>query len=713
MNVSSSQPVLRSTEATPSENQAGASSAHKAAPNRGFLRPVAACGGALLLGALMVRLAPPPTTAKDAALPDAPVTSAPMVLSASQLVKARLVPAKLSARMLSGGWKLSTDALGHAQVSGEIARWAVEPGARVQAGDRVVEISTGAESQPVPVVERTRQRRAERTRIETGGDQAQLSQSLSVARTQLAAAQERVGAAQEKVASTRSLVKRLMDGEKIPVKGGAPTRKRRKIRVRRDVSDDSGASRDDGLTPAEVERAKSRAQGAKSELDDAKSALAGAERAAKSTAGALSRAETDFGAEKITADALQSAHDAADEAAANLKAAQTRVDVAEHTANSRQSKADAAEEEARRARSAAAKKREAAPPVEETVEEPDTDDGGRYMTADQAAPLAEEALREAKTAIRQADRVHARVAEYERQVKQTSRRVVVAAHDLEDTQETVMRSVPRAVFVSQRAPVSGTITWISRLAREVGVGQPIFGISRGGNRTLRFDDASGAWKLLKVGQTLRAASGTMPDTAAPEPQPVIVSSDVQTKLAPVMPPSQPSGSASAQPGAPLAQPDAPLAPMPVPPAPTFSIRITRITPPTREGGTATIDAQSLDSAPPSDEKNVQAELPLDVLPIVLPGSPSGAKSVVVPASVVLPRDGGSFVAVVETPVGKAAKSPSLTWRAVQIERQTAFDVEIKSGLHEGEQVVDQPILLLSQLKPEDKKPMPIVVQATN
>ena len=77
---------------------------------------------------------------------------------------------------------------------------------------------------------------------------------------------------------------------------------------------------------------------------------------------------------------------------------------------------------------------------------------------------------------------------------------------------------------------------------------------------------------------------------------------------------------------------------------------------------------------------------------------------------VLPRDGSSFVAVV-SPSNEDARPLMLQWRAVEIERQTAFDVEIKSGLREGERIVDQPLLLLSQLKPEDKSELSVVIQA--
>ena len=107
---------------------------------------------------------------------------------------------------------------------------------------------------------------------------------------------------------------------------------------------------------------------------------------------------------------------------------------------------------------------------------------------------------------------------------------------------------------------------------------------------------------------------------------------------------------------------------------------------------------------------MQAELPAGILPITAPSThPQVFNNVVIPLSVILPRDGSSFVAVVE-PKAKDEHALVLQWRAVQIERQTPFDVKIKSGLHDGERVVDQPLLLLSQLKPEDKSSLRVVVQ---
>ncbi len=686
MNASSPPSSLVTAEIPAPEIQPAALAAPKRPRDWGFMRPVAACGGALLVGALMVRLVPPPVTSQSATGPTVqPV--APMVVPASQLVQARLVPTKTSARMLSGEWKLTTDSVGHARASGEVARWVVEPGAHVEAGDRVVEISTGVASRSAPVVETTHQNRAERAEVEANRGQAELSQNLAIARTQLAAAQERVASAQEKVASTRTLVKRLINGEKIPLEAGTPAPRKKRKRLRHPDSEAAPASREEVRAQADAQRAKGSAESAQSDSDDAKAALADAQRAAKKSAAALSKAEADFGAEKITADVLQSARDTADEAASTLKATQTRADVAERAAASRQQKADAAQAEAQRAHRSADTAPKAASAPDESAGAPDASADARTMTAEQAAPLVASALRESKAAIRQADRVRARVAQYERQVKDTSQRVEVATQDLQSAQETVMQSVPRATFVSGRAPVAGTVTWIARLAREVGVGQPIFGLSRGQNGFLRFSDRSGAWKLLQVGQTLRAASSVSAD--APE--------NSASAPSPAMPTSGPSGS--------TASPNAV-------PAPTFSVRITHITPPDHDGGTAQIDAQSLDNAPATGEKSVQAELPAGVLPAVASNIPNSEKSVVVPASVVLPRDGASFVAVLASS-GTASASSSLTWRAVQIAHETAFDVEIKSGLRDGERVVDQPILLLSQLKPEDKKAVPVVVQATS
>ena len=683
MNASSSSPpvALSPSEAT-----------LPAKRGRTFWRPLLSCGGALLLGAVLVQLLPTQTTLVPQTLPlEAPV-EAPMMLLASQIVPVRVASPGVagSNRTLRGQWKMSTDATGRAPVSGQVARWVVEPGTRVEAGDKVMEISTGGATRPAPVAE-SRQNSAEREQIAAADGQNALAQRLTLAQSQLVEAQERVARAKEKVAQTRVLVRRLQAGEKIPVDDGATKRNRQRIAR---ATPEPRLSREQQRAMDAADEARTRATSAKSELDEAQKLLGKAQKQSEAAAAALAKAEADYKVEKTTADVLQNARADADDAASALKAAQTRADVARRTYATRQETVNSSEAKSQNARSG----QQSAPPTQPETASAE-DESGRYLTADQAATLVGDALRESKAATRQAERIHARVDDYQRQVNQSSQRIESASKGLQKAQESVMESVPRAVFTASRAPVAGTITWISRLAREVGAGESVFGISRGRSRVVRFEDKSGAWKALKVGQILNAAPMTNENIEPPVAPPT---------TSPAMPSSvSPQTSASGVTATPLSVPVVAATP-----TPTFSVRLTRIVPPTKEGEAAQIEAVRVDGiASDQGPAGVQAELPAGVLPVAAPATTpsSQAQPVVVPLSVILPRDGASFVAVVKE--GTTSAQPlTMRWRAVQVERETPFDVEIKSGLQQGERVIDHPTLLLSRLRPEENKVLPIVVE---
>lgn len=589
---------------------------------------------------------------------------------------------------MKGQWKLTTDVTGKAATSGEVARWVVEPGSHVEAGDRVIEISSGAASRPAVGAE-SQQNQAEKEQVAAANGQTALAQKLSMAQSQLLASQERVEHAQAKVSAARTLVKRLIAGEKIPVAGG-PTKTTHQISKRQNP-EAARLDREHKRAQEAASDARDKSASAKSEFDDSKKALTKAQKQADTAGAALAKAETDFKAEKATADVLQNARADADDAQTTLKTAQTRADVAQRAYTSSQSKVTASEAAAKDAGSAAQKA------AETLIEQPTaaSEETGNYMTADQAATLVADALRESKAATKQADRIHARVDDYQRQVSLTSQRVESASDDLQKAQQRVLDSVPRPRFTSTVAPVSGTVTWISRLAREVGTGETVFGISQGRSGFLRFEDKSGAWKSLHVGQTLRAVSA---------PQTPELSGE--NSVAPAMPSSNamPASIASQLP-----------VPVPVTPPPTFSVRITRITPPSTEGEAAQIDAVRTENTASGSttSTDVQVEIPLEALPTKTPGiaPKTGPQPVVVPLSVILPRDGASYVAVVAPT--KEEEPATLQWRSVKIQRQTAFDVEIKSGLKAGERVVTQPILLLSDLKPEQNIGIPVTVEASD
>ncbi|RYZ63055.1 MAG: hypothetical protein EOP09_18245, partial [Proteobacteria bacterium] len=283
-----------------------------------FWRPVVACGGALILGGVLVRAIPnaTPSTSQKPITTQTPST--PLRLPNSQLIEARLVPKGNSGRIMKGEWKLTTDVTGKATASGEIARWIVEPGAHVEAGDHVVEISSGAASRPAPRAE-SQQDQAEKEQVAAAKGQTALSQKLSLAQIELATSQQRVESAQAKVSSARSLVKRLLAGEKIPVGKNAV----KKVAHRNNKSENPQLTRlnnDRKRAQDAAGDARDQASNAKSELDAAKKALAKAQKQADAATATLTKVETDFKNEKATADVLQNARADADDAQSNLKA---------------------------------------------------------------------------------------------------------------------------------------------------------------------------------------------------------------------------------------------------------------------------------------------------------------------------------------------------------------------------------------------------------
>lgn len=634
---------------------------------------------------------------------------APMVVPGSQMMTAHLVP--LAPRTLRGEFHLTTDVTGRAPVSGAVARQLVNVGSRVEAGDRVLEVSSGAISRPVPVAEK-RQVRAEREQVDVARGQSLLAQQLSIAQTQLATAQERVALAQQKVSSTRSLVKRLLAGEQIPATGEfaapVPPRKRAR-RKRRRLPSEAPVSGDQGLIKDSLTSAKSGLSAAQSGREEAQGAVDSAQKKLDSSKAALEKAQADFKAEKITADVLQSARSDADDAAGALKSAQARAEAADKTLASRQNKLEEAQSLAQKSRDDNHAQAKTDQGAEDAPDETEAPSEKAFLTPTQAATLVAAALRESRAATQSADRMRSRVDDYQQQVKATSQKGESASRDMQIANQEVLDTTPRPVFTSARAPRSGTITWISRLAREVSDGQPVFGMSQSGSGFLRFEDKGNAWKALKVGQTLNAAPA--PHLAQPGVTPTLTTVAVTPA-----PKESPSEAVS------LAATNTLSAISPGASVGVFSVRLTRITPPQSDSDAAEVDAVRVDGAGVPDAVDAfQVELPAEAVPQDdaqngIAATPS--RPVVVPASVVLPRDGVNYVAVME-PSQKAsmanslAKSATLSWRPIEIVRQTPFDVEIKSGVRDGEKIVNQPALLLSQWKPEDKKPFPILLDASS
>ena len=687
------------------------------------LRPLASFGGAILLGGALLHWMP---TTRPPASPDTPLATPLMVMSRSQMLTAHLVP--LAPRTLRGQFQLTTDVTGRAPVAGEVARQLVDVGAHVEAGDRVLEVSSGATSRAAPPIER-QQNRAEREQMDVSRGQSALAQRLSIAQTQLSAAQDRVAQAQQRVASTRALVGRLLAGEQIPATGNIsspPPRRRARRKRERIASTETQATRNAARDEAALSDAQSALEAARSDQDEAHSSLSVAQKKGDATEAALERAQSDFKAEKTTVDVLQGARSDADDATSALQAAQSRANATDRTFTAKQANEQEADNAAKRSREAArsSKREDEATPIDTPDETATPTTEGHLLTPEGAVALAAAALAESKAATRAADRMRARVDGYQRAVASTSQRAESASKDMQSAQQQVLDTAPRPVFTSARAPQGGTITWLSRLAREVSVGQPVFGLSQGSSKaTLQFDDKTSAWKSLKVGQVLQAAaispaSSSAPPTRATAATPLSLAANPSPSEAGKVP-SSPTTMPASNPSSPTTAPNIP--PAPLSNAGVFSVRLTRIEPPQGQK-TAQIEAVRVEeSTVPVGDDAVQVELPAQAIPqnpsdAGTPASP--ARPVVIPASVILPRAGVNYIALVMPTKAAPSSSPSASsqirtvlWRPVQIARQTAFDVELRGGMRDGEEVVDQPALLLSQWKPEDHKPLLVTVDS--
>ena len=226
-------------------------------PSRGFKdprwRPLAAFGGAILVGGLLISLVVGSTQPAQPGVAAAASWEMAMPLASTTVLR----PSAAAGRALMGRVSLVADITGKAPVGGAVARWKVEPGARVQAGQTVVQISSGAAS-AAPLPGESRVIAAEKQQTAAADDQVALSQRLTATQSRLADAQGRVERAQAKVADARQLIARLRagDGAALPAPV-APPLKTRRSRANPQLA---GA------------RAKSRA--AQSELDSTKSQLA-------------------------------------------------------------------------------------------------------------------------------------------------------------------------------------------------------------------------------------------------------------------------------------------------------------------------------------------------------------------------------------------------------------------------------------------------------
>ena len=309
---------------------------------------------------------------------------------------------------------------------------------------------------------------------------------------------------------------------------------------------------------------------------------------------------------------------------------------------------------------------------------------------------------------------------YQAQAQKSNQRITSATQKLEQAQQQsqarVVQAVPRVRFTAARAPASGTVVWIATLAREVGPGQSVFGMSSGQKYQARFEDRTGGWKNARVGQVVQAllappapvapvVKAPSADDAGspPKPMPVLVSPAAPALAAPApiaTPAPELDASNAAQQGA-----------TPV------RVRLTRIAPPERAGDAAVLEGELVSQgAAAGPEYRLLASLPNRTAPQIL----------TVPDSALVQRDGAWMVAVIEpahnddakdapqpevTPVparDEAARTPetettaTLSWRKVEVADSDGLSRRVTGGLKAGERIVTDPLPLIAQAPPEAK-----------
>lgn len=688
-------------------------------------RPILACGGALLIGRILMPFAL-----------HAPAKQSQSGVSAWQIalpVSSTLVVSALPAagQTTRGEVRLVADVMGKTPIGGEVARWLVEPGTRVEKGQPVVEISSGQSSRAVPRAEAA-QSEAEKQQIAASNAQFALAQQLATSQIKLRAAKDRVDRAQARVSEAREIIQKLQRGEEVRLPNAlAPTpeptsprlsKPARQAMDRAKAAQEAATQAADALTSAKREVDK-----ADKDLRDATSRLKDAQKAQE-------KAEDMFDADRATGSQVQDARSAAGDAKAAVKKATDRLDAAQKALIARTQEATTAEDAAK---TADAEAKKLAPSTEDssTTDPPPS----ATLNLEQASQLVTDALTESRRATRDAERLHAQVEDYQRQVRTSQNRIKSTSEDLKDAQQRVLDSVPPPQFTAAAAPADGTVTWISRLAREVSAGDSVFGLAQGRNCRAILEDRTDAWKRLRVGQTLPALISLSDEgTASKNSMPNATSNgstgtnDTDNGANPVK--TLPTATASA------------AASM------VANLVVSQINAPESEGEPASIEGQLQAGS------TVQLEPGMQVT-VSLPGPKTAKTSVVaVPPMAVVQRGDSHFVATLEAAkvdpfataapeesskvtnatnsgsgtsektasspanqeAAKSAKDPNLEtketvsdstadkptvlyqlhWREVTLGPGDLMQLQIRSGLKVGERIISDPQPLLAQMDPE-------------
>lgn len=686
-------------------------------------RPVAAFAGALLIGSILVpltirnaspRAATTATSSWELALPASSTMLTELSAAPGQPIKGKISPV--------------ADITGKAPVGGAIARWVVQPGTSVQAGQSVVQISSGSAS-AAPLPGETRQIEAEKQQTAAADDQSALSQRLTATQQKLAAAQDRVERAQENISKTRAVIAGLRANGTPVLPAPAP---RRKISSAKSDSKVAAARAATQAAQSAFDDTKAQLKTARADLSAAQKALAPLQSKVDDTQTNVKVIEGKFDGSLASASDVQAARSARDNAKGTLKSASDRLESAQKAIPNLEKQLSTREralEDAKRAGRAAIDNAPAAQD-DETDDAPAAPSSGAAMSVEQAAKLVDDALAESRAATREAERLRKQIDSYQTQAQKSNNRIASATEKLENAQQRsqsqIVASVPRVRFTAARAPEGGVVVWIARLAREVGAGQSVFGMSSGKTYRARFEDRTGNWRSARVGQVVSAllappaapappaatAKAPSGDDAGSPPMPVLV--------LPAPDAATPDVAAVAAPAA-TATPELDANNAAQQGAVPVKVRLTRIAPPERAGEPAILEGELVSqSSAAGPDYRLLASVPSVGAPNIL----------TVPDAALVERDGVWLVAVIApnnepqaeiTPVATQTPAPgatpdaitgTLSWRKVEVGEGDGIMRRVKDGLKAGERIVTDPLPLIAQAPPESKAMPKVKLSAT-
>jgi multidrug efflux pump subunit AcrA (membrane-fusion protein) len=563
--------------------------------------------------------------------------------------------------VLRGRLEKNVGVRGRAPLTGQVSRVLVKPGQRVAVNDKVLELSAGPTSRG-PSAAEFRQNAAESAQVRAVSGQEKLQSKMMAAQERLVEAQSRVAAAQKRVEQARDVVGRLQRGESVTLPKETRAERVRTPERRAENAQPDGERQRALRLAKEAQQAADRAQlrltVAENEAKGAEAAVKANERKAQAAHEAMDKAQKSFDAETIKASELDAARSAAEDADGEVKTAQAAAQTARKKAVTFAAAAKTARSASEKSGAVAAKSLEklqvfagnSAPDKTPEPEEREANDD-QSLTVLQAASMVRSAVQESESAAKEARIIKEQVDNYDRQVRQTRAQLDSSNQQLESAQEQVVDQNIQANLSVVRAPANGVVLSVANIAQEVSVGDVIITLGSGAGLTVRWNDTSGIWRRLSAEQRVKLTvqpEATATNVSAPSPGAVPV--------------------ATAAVG--------------------VDGRVTKITPPEREGGPAVIEVSVANRT--QDGRMTLSE---GMLALFAPDAGGVTRSLVVPTQAILAEVAGMGEVAVLQPDGTGAEQHRIEWRRVKLGTVAGTQREIASGLQPGERIALYPSAL--------------------